>query len=243
MRAKNTISIGRNSPRFIKCFRLSANDTHERERERRRKKEIQGLQHPLSPASKRRQKGPYRIPAETGGQALLACVNRNPYLCLSSTSTSVTPRHGGPRRGNRTREKEREGRERGAGQGQEFSSTDTLCATSAWVLAADAACLHPPIFFEDCALKTYDIAFQSRVNESSLFTREKRMLNVYAQVVPFSRGPKFRSYMNFGQFLFFLFSSREIGSILRDKSFFLFLVFCLCRCIYSVYLITNNSNF
>lgn len=82
----------------------------EREREdEKKKREIQGLQHPLSPASKRRQKGPYRIPAETGGQALLACVNRNPYLCLSSTSTSVTPRHGGPRRGNRTREKEREG--------------------------------------------------------------------------------------------------------------------------------------
>lgn len=81
----------------------------EREREdEKKKREIQGLQHPLSPASKRRQKGPYRIPAETGGQALLACVNRNPYLCLSSTSTSVTPRHGGPRRGNRTREKERE---------------------------------------------------------------------------------------------------------------------------------------
>lgn len=28
------------------------------------------------------------IPAETRGQALLACVNRNPYLCLSSTDVS-----------------------------------------------------------------------------------------------------------------------------------------------------------
>ena len=94
----------------------------ERERERtrgrekkERKKEIQGLQHPLSPASKRRQKGRragfLRRPE---ARPYLACVNRNPYLCLSSTSTSVTPRHGGPRRGNRTKGK-REDREGGGG--------------------------------------------------------------------------------------------------------------------------------
>lgn len=140
MRAKNTISIRTEfSSRFIKCFRLSGNEIYTRQRERERertrgrekkerKKEIQGLQHPLSPASKRRQKGRragfLRRPE---ARPYLACVNRNPYLCLSSTSTSVTPRHGGPRRGNRTKGK-REGREGGGGLGARiFVHRHPLC--------------------------------------------------------------------------------------------------------------------
>lgn len=154
MRAKNTISIGRNSRRFIKCFRLSGNTTGtiEKGREKKKRQRERERSKDYSIPSKRRQKGPYRIPAETGGQALLACVNRNPYLCLSSTDASVTPRHGGPRRGNRTRGK----KERGRG-GKNFRPPFVQQVLGSWPQMLPV-CIHQ-FSSRIVTVKTYDIAF------------------------------------------------------------------------------------
>lgn len=50
---------------------------------------------PPSPVWKRRPKRTVQIPVEPAGQTLLTCVNRNPYLCLSSTNVSWPLNTGG----------------------------------------------------------------------------------------------------------------------------------------------------
>lgn len=222
MRAKNTISIRQNSRRFIKCFRLSGNDTHDRkrdrERERRRKKKKERSKdystpflQPLNDAKKDRTgflRRPEARPYWPVSIEIRTCASRpRRRLWPLDTGGPVVEIERGKKRG----------REGGLGA-RIFVHRHPLCNK----------CLGPG---RRCCLFASTNFLRELYGENlwhrflvtdervvSVYEREKRMLNVYAQVVPFSRGPKLRLYMNFRQFLFFLFSSvREIVSILRDK--------------------------